>query len=60
VAGLPEETLEAGGRLAIVNRGPTPYDARAALRIDGSAGEVLARVAEALSGEQPQQPQHAR
>ena len=60
VAGLPEETLEAGGRLAIVNRGPTPYDARATLRIDGSAGEVLARVAEALGGEQSQQPQHAR
>jgi NAD-dependent deacetylase len=48
VAGLPEETLAAGGRLAIVNRGPTPYDARAALRIDGSAGEVLARAAGAL------------
>ena len=60
VAGLPEETLAAGGQLAIVNRGPTPYDARAALRIDGSAGEVLARVAEALRGEQPQEPQHAR
>src|SRR5512132_474166 len=60
VAGLPEETLAAGGQLAIVNRGPTPYDARAALRIDGSAGEVLAEVAEVLRGEQPQQPQHAR
>ena len=60
VAGLPDETLAAGGQLAIVNRGPTPYDARAALRIDGSAGEVLARVAEALRGEQPQEPQHAR
>ena len=56
VAGLPEETLAAGGQLAIVNRGPTPYDARAALRIDGSAGDVLAEVAEALRGEQPQQP----
>ena len=42
VAGLPEETLAAGGTLAIVNRGPTPYDARATLRVDGSAGEVLA------------------
>src|SRR3954453_20046546 len=29
VAALPEETLAAGGRLAIVNKGPTPYDARA-------------------------------
>jgi NAD-dependent deacetylase len=48
IAGLPEETLAAGGRLAIVNRGPTPYDARANLRIDGSAGEVLPAVVAAL------------
>jgi len=48
VAALPEETLAAGGALAIVNRGPTSYDARAALRLDGSAGEVLAAVAETL------------
>jgi NAD-dependent deacetylase len=48
VAGLPEETLAAGGALAIVNRGRTPYDGRAALRIDGSAGEVLPAVAAAL------------
>jgi NAD-dependent protein deacetylase/lipoamidase len=59
VAGLPEETLAAGGQLAIVNKSPTPYDGRAALRIDGSAGEVLARAVEALRGEQPEQPQHA-
>ncbi len=26
VAGLPHETLEAGGQLAIVNLGPTPFD----------------------------------
>jgi NAD-dependent deacetylase len=42
VAALPEETLAAGGRVAIVNRGATRYDGRAALTIDGSAGEVLA------------------
>jgi NAD-dependent deacetylase len=59
VAGLPEETLAGGGQIAIVNKGPTPYDARAVLRIDGSAGEVLAQTVEALRGEQPQQPQHA-
>src|SRR5665213_1462304 len=41
VAGLPEETLLHGGRLAIVNRDPTPYDVRADLVIHGSAGEVL-------------------
>jgi NAD-dependent deacetylase len=44
VAGLPEETLQAGGRLAIVNRGPTPYDRRADLKIDGTAGDTLASV----------------
>ena len=46
VAGLPQETLEAGGRLAIVNRGPTPYDRRADVRIDGSAAETLSAVLE--------------
>jgi NAD-dependent protein deacetylase/lipoamidase len=48
IASLPQETLDAGGELAIVNRGPTPYDAQAALKIDGSAGEVLPAVSEAL------------
>jgi NAD-dependent deacetylase len=56
VAGLPEETLAAGGALAIVNRGPTPFDGRATLRVEGSAGEVLAAVAEVLGGKEPQQP----
>jgi NAD-dependent deacetylase len=60
VAGLPLETLGAGGELAIVNRGPTPYDAQATLRVDGSAGEVLRAVAEALHREQSEQPQDAR
>jgi NAD-dependent deacetylase len=44
VAGLPQETLEWGGAVAIVNRGTTPYDSRAEVRIDGSAGEVLTGV----------------
>jgi len=50
VAGLPLETLAAGGEVAIVNRGPTALDARATLKVDGSAGEVLAAVAERLIG----------
>jgi NAD-dependent deacetylase len=50
VAGLPLETLAAGGALAIVNRGPTALDDEAVLRIDGSAGEVLAAVVEASRG----------
>ena len=41
VAALPEETLSAGGALAIVNRGPTGYDGRADLKVDGGAGETL-------------------
>ena len=41
VAGLPDEALAAGAALAIVNRGPTPYDSRADLKIDGSAAETL-------------------
>jgi NAD-dependent deacetylase len=48
VAGLPLETLEAGGALAIVNRDPTPLDARAALCIGGSAGEALRGVSALL------------
>jgi NAD-dependent deacetylase len=49
VAGLPEETLGHGGRLAIVNRDPTPYDARASVVVRASAGETLAACASALS-----------
>jgi NAD-dependent deacetylase len=48
VAGLPEDTRQAGGRLAIVNRGATPYDRRADLKIDASAADMLAAVAEQL------------
>jgi NAD-dependent deacetylase len=49
VAGLPEETLRAGGALAIVNRDATEYDGQALLRLGGSAGEVLAAVADELA-----------
>lgn len=48
VAGLPEETLSAGGALAIVNRGPTGFDRQAAVRVEGAAGETLADLAAAL------------
>ncbi len=48
VAGLPLETLDAGGELAIVNRGPTAYDSRASLRIEESAGEALPALVAAL------------
>ena len=48
VAGLPGETLSAGGALAIVNRGPTPFDDLASIRIDGASGETLSALAESL------------
>jgi hypothetical protein len=44
---------------ALVNRGPTPYDAQAALRLDASAGKVLPAVVAALRREDAQQPQDA-
>jgi NAD-dependent deacetylase len=48
VAGLPDETLSMGGALAIVNRGPTPLDRLATVRVDGGAGETLAAIVKAL------------
>ena len=50
VAGLPEETLQSGGALAIVNRGTTPYDRLATVRIDAGAGDTLSALAEELVG----------
>ena len=41
VAGLPELTLAGGGRLAVVTRGPTPYDRVATVRLDGDVVEEL-------------------
>jgi NAD-dependent deacetylase len=49
VAGLPLETISAGGELALVNRGPTELDSRATVRIDGAAGEVLPQLVSALA-----------
>lgn len=46
VAGLPDETLAAGGLLAIVNLGATRYDRAAALALGAPAGDVLERVLE--------------
>jgi len=50
VAGLPEDTLRAGGKLAIVNRDPTPYDGEADLVVHASAAETLSAAAAVLSG----------
>jgi NAD-dependent protein deacetylase/lipoamidase len=48
VAGLPGQTLAAGGALAIVNRGGTQWDSRADPVLDASAGETLGGLAAAL------------
>jgi len=48
VAGLPELTLDRGGRLAIVTQSSTPYDSAAAVRLDGDVAEDLSSVLAAL------------
>jgi NAD-dependent deacetylase len=48
VAGLPESTLAAGGAVAIVTMGPTPYDSAAAVRLDGDVVEELEALVAAL------------
>ena len=48
VAGLPELTLTGGGALAIVTKGPTPYDGDAAVRLGGDVVEELEAVVAAL------------
>ena len=48
VAGLPALTLEAGGELALVTAGPTPYDSVAAVRLGGDVVEELEAVLAAL------------
>jgi NAD-dependent deacetylase len=41
VAELPRITLAAGGTVALVTKGPTPYDAEAAVKLDGDVvGEL--------------------
>ena len=39
--GLPERARRAGARLIIVNEGPTRFDAKADMRIQGKTGDVL-------------------
>jgi NAD-dependent deacetylase len=48
VAGLPSATLERGGKVAIVTKGPTPYDGDAAVRMDGDVVAELGAVIAAL------------
>ncbi|HEY8082180.1 MAG TPA: NAD-dependent deacylase [Solirubrobacterales bacterium] len=49
VAGLPQLTLGHGGRLAIVTKGPTPYDDDALLKLEGEVDAELEAVLSALN-----------
>jgi NAD-dependent deacetylase len=48
VASLPGITRAAGGRIAIVTKGETPYDGDATVRLDGDVVDELGAVLEAL------------
>jgi NAD-dependent deacetylase len=48
VAGLPGLALERGCRLAIVTKGPTPYDGEAVLKLEGEVDVELTALLEAL------------
>jgi len=43
-AGLPDVTLAAGGAVAIVTQGPTPYDSQATVRLSGDVADELPAV----------------
>jgi NAD-dependent deacetylase len=48
-AGLPQVTLERGGKLAIVTQGPTPYDEDAELKLGGEVDAELTALLAALN-----------
>jgi NAD-dependent deacetylase len=48
IAQLPGVTRQAGGQVAIVTAGPTPWDARAAVKLDGDVVAELEAVLAAL------------
>jgi NAD-dependent deacetylase len=48
VAGLPAITRGAGGRLALVTQGPTPFDSDAEVKLEGDVVEELGAVLAAL------------
>ena len=51
VAGLPGQTLRAGGRLAVVTESETPYDGDAEVRLQGDVVEELEAVLSALDAD---------
>ncbi len=48
VAGLPAVTMADGGEVAIVTKGPTPYDGAAAVRLEGDVADDLPSLLEAV------------
>jgi NAD-dependent protein deacetylase/lipoamidase len=48
VAGLPQQTLSHGGRLAIVTKGETPYDGDAEVKLEGEVDAELEALLRAL------------
>lgn len=49
VAGLPGLTLERGGRLAIITKGPTPYDGQATVKLEGEVDIELSALLATLA-----------
>jgi NAD-dependent deacetylase len=48
VAQLPDTTLAAGGRIAIITQSRTPFDRQAAVRMNGDVVQELASLLDAL------------
>ena len=61
VAGLPSVTMAGGGRIAIVTKGPTPYDGDAVVKLDGDVADDLPRGRRGAGlGRLPQPPRDCR
>jgi NAD-dependent deacetylase len=48
IAQLPSVTRQAGGAVAVVTKGPTPWDSRAAVKLDGDVEAELQALVDAL------------
>ncbi len=48
-AGLPEITLDAGGQIAVITMGTTPFDRFAAVRLGGDVEDEMRTLMEALN-----------
>ncbi|MBJ7521892.1 MAG: iron dicitrate transport regulator FecR, partial [Solirubrobacteraceae bacterium] len=48
IAQLPGITQQTGGQVAIVTQGPTPWDERCAVKLDGDVEAELSALVDAL------------